>query len=689
MSSNQPTARAQEPDENLAVSLRGERRGKLRRAALSCASAGWPIFPCVENSKQPACKNGFYDATTDRDTIIAWWTENPDANIGFCPENAGLAVIDEDLAKGGKLNCELGTRTSKTPHGRHHFLAGSLPPTQSKLAPHVDTRGRSSYILLPPSHVVYDDGSEGDYEWECPWPFHDFDCETAPDWVVEKCKVAETPPRKAGDYEADKPEAITVAKPWLATKERPVEGAGSDIACYKAGARLLDLGLQPETALDLLCEWSGFDPDWLWDKIQNAERYRQNEEGCDTPTSTAEAFAGFMEKNNLVVGPWVTEPAPPINDNTVGEDYHRRFRLHDPREYRNRPPLTFYDADKMLPHEQRGAVGVVYGASGHHKTNTLLTMLMQAALDHDEVRVLYVAGEGVDSFGRDRIWAHAAKRGVNDEWIASHFQIVETVPILTDTDDVKALIAEVEASGFRPNVIVVDTLATGTPGTDENSKAMSDILSSNGAAGALRKWFGALVIAVSHVGKEEGRGIRGHSGQYANVDFVLHVAKHGHAIKLECQKMRDGADGGLAYYKAEASPLNGVPIPVRITEGQYRDLTAEHQHESKEKSTLAREAVWNLRRNAPDAVDWPTSEIPTDMLARWIVESRRGERPGETGDKGVREWDSEVLKVKGQLDDGRRHDWGKAISDKQLPDGVEPKKGNEVVHWFVPVGYDL
>ena len=40
----------------------------LLDAALDYARAGWPVFPCLPSSKQPAVKGGFHAATTNPET---------------------------------------------------------------------------------------------------------------------------------------------------------------------------------------------------------------------------------------------------------------------------------------------------------------------------------------------------------------------------------------------------------------------------------------------------------------------------------------------------------------------------------------------------------------------------------------------------------------------------------------------
>ena len=78
--------------------------------ALAYAAKGIPAFPCDPKTKRPylASKRdaagrkipksgGFYDATTDRETIIKWWTQHPDAMIGIPTGQAsGFWVVDVD-----------------------------------------------------------------------------------------------------------------------------------------------------------------------------------------------------------------------------------------------------------------------------------------------------------------------------------------------------------------------------------------------------------------------------------------------------------------------------------------------------------------------------------------------------------------------------------------------------------------
>src|SRR5438093_382016 len=68
-----------------------------------------------------------------------------------------------------------------------------------------------------------------------------------------------------------------------------------------------------------------------------------------------------------------------------------RFRGRWPDEYEALPELEFWDDEHVLPHFPDGCIAVMYGLSGSHKTNTLLTMVLDAVLNHD-ARVCYAAG---------------------------------------------------------------------------------------------------------------------------------------------------------------------------------------------------------------------------------------------------------------------------------------------------------
>jgi putative DNA primase/helicase len=120
----------------------------LNKQALRYASYGLPVVPmnpvrkgrclchkgitCERPGKHPKTAHGVKDATTNREQIVAWWTDYPDENVGIAPgRSAGIIVLDIDPRHGGNetlkaLEVELGalpeTVTAMTGGGGRHLF---------------------------------------------------------------------------------------------------------------------------------------------------------------------------------------------------------------------------------------------------------------------------------------------------------------------------------------------------------------------------------------------------------------------------------------------------------------------------------------------------------------------------------------------------------------------------------------
>lgn len=148
-------------------------------AALRYASLGIYIFP-VGSNKKPLVAKGFKSATIDREQIVDWWEQWPDAGIAMpTGRKNGIIVLDVDMYKPGvseifeellkaypDLNSSMQVRSPRG--GIHHYFKypenheGIIRSTQEFLGkPGVDTRADRGYIVLPPS------GHESGkiYEW--------------------------------------------------------------------------------------------------------------------------------------------------------------------------------------------------------------------------------------------------------------------------------------------------------------------------------------------------------------------------------------------------------------------------------------------------------------------------------------------------------------------------------------------
>ncbi len=143
----------------------------LLDAALGYALQGWHVFPLEPGGKRPITPRGHHDASTDPDTIRAWWRFRPSANIGIALAPSGLVVLDVDV-NGGKqglvsLQSLKGiprTRVARTGRGGWHLYFarpdGLEPRRVIGFKPGLDLLGEG-YVVAPPS--VLTDGQG--YAW--------------------------------------------------------------------------------------------------------------------------------------------------------------------------------------------------------------------------------------------------------------------------------------------------------------------------------------------------------------------------------------------------------------------------------------------------------------------------------------------------------------------------------------------
>ncbi|MBL8696380.1 MAG: bifunctional DNA primase/polymerase [Planctomycetes bacterium] len=138
----------------------------LVSAALFYARAGWRIFPIAEREKRPLTSHGFKDASKELPKIESWWTQWPNANIGF-PTGAdqGIVVLDVDPRNGGEASFDalgaLGITIDRTwvsntgGGGRHYFFRCPEGSTRSRTnffgSGGLDWKGEGGYVILPPS----------------------------------------------------------------------------------------------------------------------------------------------------------------------------------------------------------------------------------------------------------------------------------------------------------------------------------------------------------------------------------------------------------------------------------------------------------------------------------------------------------------------------------------------------------
>lgn len=489
-------------------------------AAREYAAQGIPVFPCVPGTKRPAVENGFHDATTDLAQIDVWWGE-ADYNLAIPPEAAGWCVGDSDGGPIGeetwaKLQEEHGqapeTYTVRTPSGGlHRYYAGSLPPSVAKLGPKFDTRGRGSYVLVPPSVV---DGKP--YE-----VLHDREIAPVPAWIEPTLAMFKQKVVTAVET-ADLPVNIARAVSWLQSRETVQQGDGADARTYEAAAMLRDLGISPEKSLELMlahykCEPQDdrFEP-FIARKIESAWAYAQNEPGAWGIAPPADTFAAALDKLGLL---------------GAGEGVQRPdFYPYTLEELEDEPPLEWVVPD-LIPRRQWG---MLYGPPKTFKTFLALTIILPVC-EHEEV--VFCAGEGAALVSaRARAWRTLTGKPTPG------LRIVKKVPLAFDPSSVEALIAAIRAASLKPAVVVIDTAARSMLGLDEQSA--KDVGLFVAAMEYIKTSLGCAVLVVHHTGKDASKGARGSSALLGGVDFSAEVQRHERtmAVAIRVRAMKDAAE---------------------------------------------------------------------------------------------------------------------------------------------------
>jgi len=281
----QPAIRHDEDDILLAVT-------SLKDSALAYARQGLPVFPLQANSKKPLPgSNGFKDATTDLATIEAWWSEDPDRNIGHSPEDSEHGVIDLDSGGDIKPLQLPETLTTITPSGgRHYWFRGSLPSGASNLGQHIDTRGKGGYVLLPPSRI---DGKV--YEWVD----YNIDPVELPAHIAAKLKPKAKAAKPAVE-DLDLPGSVITAKQRIKDlvrrKDVAISRSGGNTRTYRLACELVrDLGLSVEKALEVVAPWNeACVPPWSPGELEvlfrHAAAYGQNAPGSFASRLASEVF---------------------------------------------------------------------------------------------------------------------------------------------------------------------------------------------------------------------------------------------------------------------------------------------------------------------------------------------------------------------------------------------------------------
>jgi len=502
------------------------------------------VFPCVVGGKAPATPHGHKDASADVAQIDKWWGE-ADYNLAYSPEDAGQCVADIDGPEGAAswdaLQLTYGdvtTCTIRTPSGGHHaYFTGSLPATASKIGAKIDTRGRGSYVLVPPSHV---NGRE--YEYVNPAPMA-----PVPAWVVEAAGKGREKQIAPAHLEPDHPANLDRGAAWLARQGEPPFGQGND-KMYQAAAMLGDLGVSQDTAHEWLTDWndtwsSPMDPAEVETCVWSGFKNRSNDLGAyAVPTeSGSEAFAGLLALD-LPVEP----PAPFM------------FPLHTVAEIMARPPREWLIEDMIVER----SVGMIYGPFDSFKTFMAVTLALPVALTR---QVVYIAGEDEDG---------AAEKA--NAWVRLHeagdhgLRIVDEMPLAGSANHIDQFVKDMRAQHCKPALVIIDTAARAMLGLEENSSKDMGLFVA--AMDRIRKSLGCAVLGVHHTGKNGE--MRGSTAIPGGMDFLAKVEADEAlpGVKVTMVKQKKGARRTKPWFYT-ATPFAGSLVFKEVSADTWGKLT--------------------------------------------------------------------------------------------------------------------
>jgi hypothetical protein len=607
-------------DIEAAIAAAPATKSKLHLAALSWAVAGFAVFPCREGRKEPACPNGHKDATTDPAKIDAFWAENPNYNVGCTPAVGGNSVLDVDPPQGfetlAQLESEHGklppSLTISTPRGGIHWWGdGTCATSASKLGPKLDTRSHGGYVLMPPSVIgqnQYENNpSGGTYAVKS-----NNAIATLPAWISASL-AAERSSVVAGTDKLDLPANIgrvrQTLERYVEAGDVAIEGNGGDARTFRLCCEVLDLGVSPDKAAELILElWNPHcRPEWsgeeLQTKIENAANYRQNEIGAYAVKDPAEAWPEYLA-------------SAPDTAAKSGE-LRKRSRFY---------PLDSDEQDGLeepkwiIPQLlQKNSLAVGYGKPKSFKSFLVLHLTLGIATGEETfgfkpepLPVVYCAGEGANNIARKHRPAWLKKHGIAK---APNFYIIPCVPKAATETDVEEMIEQIKARGIHPGVVVIDTMARSVTGMEENSA--KDIGRFVEKCDLIRETFGCTVIVIHHSGKNAGRGSRGSNALQGAVDTELEVVRHEKTgmVAVYVREQRN-AQERKDPYRFEGKAEGGSLVFETISEEDFKKGASKGVDPFSDRQIGL--ALYALRKTANGKAATPDHPLKTAVLANQL-----------------------------------------------------------------------
>jgi hypothetical protein len=202
--------------------------------------------------------------------------------------------------------------------------------------------------------------------------------------------------------------------------------------------------------------------------------------------------------------------------------------------------------DGLVPLQE---ISLVFGPPKNLKTFLVLALLLCVATGREffgrkvhRAKVLYIIGEGTNAFlGRIKAW-----QKLNDvPSLEKHFKYDRRMINLFADDGVDCVLAvflAMQAQGFRPDVVAIDTLGRAMGGAKETTEDFNKIFATLDAM-AQDYWPGVTLVIVSHTRKAD-MTYRGPQVIAADCDNMIYVERLEKELKanVHCQFFRNAAE---------------------------------------------------------------------------------------------------------------------------------------------------
>lgn len=526
----------------------------LIEAAIEWAEAGIPVFPTGED-KRPLTKNGFYDASTDPETIEAMF-KDAGARLhgigGRMGAASGIFAIDADTYKPGEAGeaaqaYVLGlsrsgmlppTRVHATRNGGRHYLFRAEEFPNCKPSKGVEVKGEGGYIILPPS----------------------------PGYTVESRGLSEAPAKLVESLKAARSAQSATSLDVL--KANVLSGDDFHDSLTQIAAKLSSAGEPLEavqaTLLGLMNASVAASPQHprhdRWTPImadRSGELSRIVGSG-HAKFNVAAKTEGLREAATDTIKQMAAAMFPAVRMETsqlpvvLAESYGTNFPFAGRRGYFGHEQLDVLTEDFIMhPIYHANEVTLISADPKAGKTlvSQTLAMHIAAGLNFDDNLtvterrpVLYFALESQTAI-RKRLVAwkkfHDPEGKLYTDAKSFPFYTLEEGMNLLDENARANLVEQIKATDIwwqnegekKLGVIVIDTLTKAMPGGDQNSvedtSAVFDILAKIRDAGV------QAAVVIIHHNTKNGNQPRGSSNIQAEPDTLLTLAKNPETDQLE------------------------------------------------------------------------------------------------------------------------------------------------------------